>query len=78
MATNKKIEFFDSALGKAIKAGAYAFVSSLAVFIVGQLKDQTGIVVDDTLLVSALVGVANALIYGGVKVADETTPNLPN
>lgn len=74
---SKAVSFFDSALGKALKAGGYAFASSIAAFVVVQLQDQTGIVVDETVVLALFVGIANAVIYGSVKVVDETTPNLP-
>lgn len=72
-----KVAFFDSALGKALKAGGYAFVSSLSVFVAAQLNDKTGVNIEPTTLVSLLIGLANAVIYGAVKVADKSTPNLP-
>lgn len=72
----KSVSFFDSALGKALKAGGYAFVSSLAVFASAYLGDQ-GINLDAAAITSLLVGLANAVIYGAVKVADKSTPNLP-
>lgn len=71
-----KVSFFDSALGKALKAGGYAFVSSLAVFVAAQAKDQ-GIDIEPTALTSLVIGLANAVIYGAVKVVDKKTPNLP-
>lgn len=74
---SKRVDFFESALGKAVKAGAYAFASSIVAFLVVQLREQTGIELDDTVVLAALVGVANTLIYGSVKVADKSTPNLP-
>lgn len=74
--TEKKVAFFDSALGKAVKAGGYAFVSSLAVFVSGYLGDK-GINLDSAAITSLVVGLTNAAIYGAVKIADKNTPNLP-
>lgn len=78
MANQKAVSFFDSALGKAVKAGLYAFSSSLVTFLVVRLQDKTGIVLDETVVLAALVGLANSLIYGTVKVADPKVPNLPS
>lgn len=77
MPNQKTVAFFDSALGKALKAGGYAFISSLAVFVAVQVQEKTGIEMDSSVYVSLLVGLANSLIYGTVKVVDKSTPNLP-
>lgn len=71
-----KVSFFDSALGKALKAGGYAFVSSLAVFASTYLGDK-GVQIDSAAITSAAIGLINAAIYGAVKVADKKTHNLP-